>query len=1017
MINFVMSNFPITFLFVIFGILTNFQVSAQVISDNTLGTENSTVNTNFSGLEINGGATRGSNLFHSFEQFSIPTNGSVLFNNSANIQNIISRVTGDSISDINGLIRANGMANLYLLNPNGITFGVGARINIGGSFFATTTSGLRFADGSIFSANPTQSSNLLTVSTPIGLQLGTKGNITNPDSGNIIVNDLGIENAATLNLQSANNLEINNLNLKPPVSDAFGIVLEADSDKSGQGNIQVIGGEIQSNGGILNLTAAETISLNNTSLKSSSNSTNSAEAMTLKADNISLNNSIIEILTLNSGKSANINIDTTALTIDGKGINNLSIKDGDSGNIKIKTGNLSLINGASISNFAIDKGNLGDINIVVDQDFSLINSQVRSDIAENSTGKAANINIQTNNLSLDNAKVGNQDQSVLPNPTQNQKINGSITIIADSIKANNNSLISTSTFGNGKGGDININTGSLIYENGGGIEADSGGMNQSGTGGNAGNINITGKSISLVGSGPQENQTVGIGSKTYNNGQAGDIKITTDSLSLGNFTGIDANSESRNPNATGESGNIQITANSIKLNDESGIRSNTFNNGNAGNINIQTNILNATGRAGISVGSQSDDLQAKGVAGDINITANNSLSLINGGGIASSTITAGDAGNITIKTGSFIIEGRINRNSDVSLNPGANRNNTVRDGVTANTGIIFSNNKEIPFDNSGNAGNINITADSLSINNSVIASESAGFGRGGKIAINTNTLRLDKVSNISAASKPNNPNTTTPGQAGDIEINAKKVLLLRNNSNISTTAGNQQAPGDGGNIKITTPLLATVPNENTDVTANAFRGQGGKIKIDTQGLFGITVSLRNTPGNDITAFSQTDPSLDGIIAVDISGIDPSQGLVNIPVAVVDASEKIATSCSSDNESDESQFIITGRGGLPPSPNDPLTSDAIWEDTRIFSRAGGKTDREAVRLGKISNNLSNIYSHNSSNNSSVIPSTPSPATGWVFNDKGEVKLISQNHNPHALSSNYAPCPVGKSRGGN
>ena len=1012
-----MSNFPITFLFVIFGILTNFQVSAQVISDNTLGTENSTVNINSFGVnEINGGATRGSNLFHSFEQFSIPTNGSVLFNNATNIQNIISRVTGGSISDINGLIRANGMANLYLLNRNGITFGVGARINIGGSFFATTTSGLTFADGSIFSANPTQSSPLLTISIPIGLQLNTMGNITNPDSGNIIVNSLGIENAATLNLQAANNLEINNTDLQPQ-SGRLGILLEADSDKSGQGNIQIIGSEIKSNGASLTLTAAEKISLENGGLKSTNNATFPTEPIILKADNISLKNTVIESQSSTSATATNINIDATALTIDGKGINNLSLKDGDSGNIKIKTGSLSLINGASISNFAIDKGNLGDINIVVDKDFSLINSQVRSDIAENSTGKAANINIQTNNLSLDNAKVGNQDKSVLPNPTQNQKINGSITIIADSIKANNNSLISTSTLGNGKGGDININTGSLIHENGGGIAADSGDMNQSGTGGNAGNIKITGKSISLVGSGPQENQTVGIGSKTYNNGQAGDINITTDSLSLGNFTGIDANSESRNPNATGKSGNIQITANSIKLNDESGIRSNTFNNGNAGNINIQTNILDATGRAGISVGSQSDNLQAKGVAGDIYITANNSLSLINGGGIASSTITAGNAGNITIKTGSFIIEGRINRNSDVSLNPSGNRNNTVRDGVTANTGIIFSNNQEMLFKNSGNAGNINITADSLSINNSVIASESRGFGRGGKIAINTNTLRLDKVSNISAVFKPNNPDTPTSGQAGDIEINAKNLFLLRNNSNISTTAGNQKAPGNGGNIRITTPLLTTVPNENSDITANAFQGQGGKIKINTQGIFGIGISPTNTSGNDITAFSQTDPLLNGIIAVDISGIDPSQGLVNIPVAVVDASEKIATSCSSDNERDESQFIITGRGGLPPSPNDPLTADAIWEDTRIFSQVGEKTNRETVRLGKISNNLSNISSHNSSNKTSVIPSTPSPATGWVFNDKGEVKLISQNHNPYALGSNYALCPVGKSRGGN
>jgi filamentous hemagglutinin family protein len=154
------------------GAIATEQISiaqSLIVPDNTLGEEKSrlTPNVEIRGRlsdRISGGARRGGNLFHSFEQFEVLEGRGAYFENPSDVQNIFSRVTGSNPSEINGTLgviredssTALGDANLFFINPNGIVFGENARLDVGGSFTATTAEAIEFAEQGVFSSsNPT----------------------------------------------------------------------------------------------------------------------------------------------------------------------------------------------------------------------------------------------------------------------------------------------------------------------------------------------------------------------------------------------------------------------------------------------------------------------------------------------------------------------------------------------------------------------------------------------------------------------------------------------------------------------------------------------------------------------------------------------------------------------------------------------------------------------------------------------------------------------------------------------
>ncbi len=154
--------------------------------------------------QIEGGTQAGTNLFHSFQQFGLSAGEVAQFLSQPEIVNILGRVTGGDPSVINGLLEVSGsQANLYLMNPAGIIFGPGARLDVPGSFTATTGDRLGFSGGWFNATGPNDYAALT----------GDPQLFSFLDQGGVILNqgDLSVNPGASLNLIGGQVLNTGNL--------------------------------------------------------------------------------------------------------------------------------------------------------------------------------------------------------------------------------------------------------------------------------------------------------------------------------------------------------------------------------------------------------------------------------------------------------------------------------------------------------------------------------------------------------------------------------------------------------------------------------------------------------------------------------------------------------------------------------------------------------------------------------------------------------------------------------------
>ncbi|NET70482.1 MAG: S-layer family protein [Sphaerospermopsis sp. SIO1G2] len=287
------------------------------------------------------------------------------------------------------------------------------------------------------------------------------------------------------------------------------------------------------------------------------------------------------------------------------------------------------------------------------------------------------------------------------------------------------------------------------------------------------------------------------------------------------------------------------------------------------------------------------------------------------------------------------------------------QNNITLDGT--NTGL-FANTES---GSTGKSGSIDIHPITFIIRNGAgVGVNSQGSGEGGDIDIVAGTLSLENQGFITAE--------TASNQGGEINLNIQELLLLRNNSRITATAGTDGAGGDGGNININTPFIIAFPSENSDITANAFQGKGGEINITTNGLFGIQSQTQPTSRSDITASSEF--GLRGEVQITRPDVDPTSGLIELPDSLVNATNQLSKGCRRGGT--ENRFTVVGRGGLPSTPDDLLTGVIPLVDVVNMANNGEISQQEMSK-------------------NDVKTEVIKQAQGWIITNDGRIILTAQS----------------------
>ena len=670
---------------------------------------------------ITGGTQLGENLFHGFETFSVPTSGSAVFTHSADITNIISRVTGGDISNIDGRLSTQGTnANVFLLNRSGIVFGANAQLNVGGAFIASTAENLRFSNGIDFATDNTPLNPLLSVSTPAGLQLGSA-------SGAISVNDVGytplpgvtfpnitLDSAASLRVNSGQTMALigSSLDFSGGVVAAPGGQVELGSVREGLVAFDTQNWRFDYAGveafGDMEFAARSLIDTSSLLF----NSSGSPYAFGTQGGSIQLQGKTIlfseasRALIQNYSDSSSGNIQVTAsesLTLDGafstgergSGLATMNFGAGDGGHIFVVTPQLFLKGDTSIGTDTFGTGTSGDITIrapdtiqfegnqMAVPDFSQINT------ASFSAGASGKVDVITGDLII-------SGDDGISSQAAGSGAGGLVQVTANTITLENGGNIAASTLFSGESGDVQVTADTIDIRGSSPFSFLPSTITAPTTGaGDAGDVTVNARLINLSAGGRIDSSALASGSSgaiAINASEALTVEGTVPGTDIPSLIISSANVTSPEirdffttinvflpPEPSGTSGNVIITTPSLSVQDGAQVTVRNDGTGDAGSLIVNADSVYLSDRASITASTQ------QGSGGNIVLNLQDALVMRQGSQLSAEADGIGDGGNILLNAPVVIAL----ENSDIIANAVRGAGGNIQINASAVLGTEF----------------------------------------------------------------------------------------------------------------------------------------------------------------------------------------------------------------------------------------------------------------------------------------------------------------------------------------